>query len=248
MCRRPTCRCSTRRSSARWSDRWTTPSTWCSPRSGASGSPCRPRTGSTCWAPINDLIAADRMRPAFLFERSRVLHLSEADLRNNRALTLLDPDLRSVSNLNEPADYERAHALPAPEIVVERFGPLAAAGRRAAQTVNAWSLGEVAPAVGLPLDEHVVAALNGDQITRDPQLPLVIRRHRRVHGRRRGGLIRLVVATHCCTDGGYFVDTRCSCRPDATSPSGHRIRRSTIAALTSRCCAPISAAPDWARG
>ncbi len=66
---------------------------------------------------VNDLIAADRMRPAFLFERSRVLHLTEPDLLKNGALNRLDPDLRSVSNLNEPADYERAHALPAPEIV-----------------------------------------------------------------------------------------------------------------------------------
>ena len=30
-----------------------------------------------------------------------------------------------------------------------------------------------AAAVGLDLDRHVVAALNGDQITRDPGLPLV---------------------------------------------------------------------------
>jgi molybdenum cofactor guanylyltransferase len=123
---------------------------------------------------INDLIAADRMRPAFLFERSRVLHATEADLLKNGALNRLDPDLRSVSNLNEPADYERAHALAAPEIVVERFGPLARAGsgpRR--QTVRAWSLGDAAAAVDLALDEHVVAALNGDKITRDPHVPLV---------------------------------------------------------------------------
>ena len=123
---------------------------------------------------IDDLIAADRMRPAFLFERSRVLHLTEPDLLKIGALERLDPNLRSVSNLNEPADYERAHALPAPQIVVERFGPLARAGsgpRR--QTVQAWSLGEAAVAIDLALDEHVVAALNGDKITRDPHVPLV---------------------------------------------------------------------------
>jgi molybdenum cofactor guanylyltransferase len=122
---------------------------------------------------INDLIAADRMRPAFLFERSRVLHVTEADLLKNVALSRLDPDLRSVSNLNEPADYERAHALPAPEIVVERFGPLAKPPAARRQTVNGWSLGAVARAASLSLDEHVVAALNGDKITRDPELPLV---------------------------------------------------------------------------
>jgi molybdenum cofactor guanylyltransferase len=122
---------------------------------------------------INDLIATEKMRPAFLFERSRVLHLSEADLLKNHRLSRLDPDLTSVSNLNEPADYERAHALPAPEIVVERFGPLAKPPAARRQTARAWSLGQLANAVDLALDEHVVAALNGDKITRDPELPLV---------------------------------------------------------------------------
>ena len=52
-------------------------------------------------------------------------------------------------------------------------GPLARPDTPRLQTVRAWSLGDAAAAVGLALDEHVVAALNGDQITRDPQLPLV---------------------------------------------------------------------------
>jgi molybdopterin-guanine dinucleotide biosynthesis protein A len=122
---------------------------------------------------VEELIAADRMRPAFLFERSRVLHLTEADLLKDGALARLDPQLASVSNLNEPSDYERAHALPAPEIVVEKFGPLARPPAARRQRARAWSLGDLANAVDLALDEHVVAALNGDQITRDPELPLV---------------------------------------------------------------------------
>jgi molybdopterin-guanine dinucleotide biosynthesis protein A len=122
---------------------------------------------------VEGLIAADQMRPAFLFDRSRVLHMGEDDLLRNGALARLDPALASVRNLNEPADYERAHALPAPEIQIEKFGPLAttSAGRR--QTVRAWSLGAAAAAADLALDEHVVAALNGDKITRDSDLPLV---------------------------------------------------------------------------
>jgi molybdopterin-guanine dinucleotide biosynthesis protein A len=122
---------------------------------------------------VEELIAADRMRPAFLFERCRVLQMGEAGLLQDGRVARLDPELASVRNLNEPADYERARALPAPEIAVERFGPLAKrpAGRR--QMVRAWSLGAVATAVGLALDEHIVAALNGDKITRDPELPLV---------------------------------------------------------------------------
>jgi molybdenum cofactor guanylyltransferase len=122
---------------------------------------------------VEELIAADRMRPAFLFERSRVLHLGEAELLRNGALARLDPALASVSNLNEPSDYQRARALPAPEIAVEKFGPLATRSASRRQTVRAWSLGAAASAVDLALDDHIVAALNGDRITRDPELPLV---------------------------------------------------------------------------
>ncbi len=122
---------------------------------------------------VEELIAADRMRPAFLFERSHVRRLTEADLLRTKRSPDSTRNLASVSNLNEPADYERARALPAPEIVVERFGPLAKPPAQRRQTAHAWSLGEVAAAVDLALDEHIVAALNGDQITRDPELPLV---------------------------------------------------------------------------
>jgi molybdenum cofactor guanylyltransferase len=121
---------------------------------------------------VDELIAADRMRPAFLFERARVLHLSGAAMIEDPVLAALDPDLDSVSNLNEPVDYQRAHAFPPPEIEIRRFGPLAQTDTPRHQTVRAWSLGDAAAAAGLTLDEHVVAALNGDQITRDPQLPL----------------------------------------------------------------------------
>ena len=114
---------------------------------------------------VEELIAADRMRPAYLFERSAVRHLSEGDLLGDATLARLDPQLSSVTNLNEPVDYERVHALPAPEIVVER------SERR--QTVRAWSLGEAADAAGLTLDEHVIAALNDEPIARDRHVPLV---------------------------------------------------------------------------
>jgi molybdopterin-guanine dinucleotide biosynthesis protein A len=129
----------------------------------------RPRLAET----VEELIAAERMKPAFLFERCRVRRLDDEAMLRDGLLARWDPGLASVSNLNEPADYERAHALPAPEIQVRRFGTLASNGGTRAQTVRAWTLGEVAAAVGLGLEEHIVAALNGDQISRDPQLPLV---------------------------------------------------------------------------
>jgi molybdenum cofactor guanylyltransferase len=120
---------------------------------------------------IEELIAADRLRPAFVFDRCRVLRLGEQALLQDPGLARLDPRLSSVKNLNEPADYRQARALAAPEVEVERFGALAPeSGPR--QTVRAYTLGAAAAAVGLTLDEHVVAALNGDQISRDPQLPL----------------------------------------------------------------------------
>jgi len=122
---------------------------------------------------VEQLIAAELMQPASLFERSRVLHLRAADLLKDGVLSRLDPSLASVSNLNEPADYERARALPAPEIAVETFGPLATRSARRSDIVRAWSLGAAAAAADLTLDEHVVAALNGDRVARDPELPLV---------------------------------------------------------------------------
>jgi molybdopterin-guanine dinucleotide biosynthesis protein A len=121
---------------------------------------------------VEELIAADRLRPAFLFERSRVLTLDDRAMLADAGVARGDPELASVSNLNERANYERAHALPAPEIGVERFGPLAPKSGPRRQTVRAWTLGEVAAAVDLELGEHVLAALNGDQISRDPELPL----------------------------------------------------------------------------
>jgi molybdenum cofactor guanylyltransferase len=123
-------------------------------------------------AVVAELIADDRLRPAFLFERCRVLRVGEESLLGDGVLAALDPELASVANLNEPADYERARALPAPPVTVERFGALASSSEARTQTVRAATLGGAAAAVGLTLDEHVIAALNGDQITRDAELPL----------------------------------------------------------------------------
>jgi len=121
---------------------------------------------------VEELIAVDRLAPAFLFDRCRVLNLSGETMLRDAALARLDPALGSVSNLNERADYERAHALPAPEIQVQRGKIRAPQSPSRRQTLRAWTLGDVAAAIGLRLDEHVAAALNGEQIARDPQLPL----------------------------------------------------------------------------
>jgi molybdenum cofactor guanylyltransferase len=122
---------------------------------------------------VEELLAADRARPAFLYEKCRVRRLDDAELLADRALATADPELESVLNLNEPADYEAARARPAPEVTIRRFGPLARNGS-GPLTLRAATLAAAATGAGVTLDEHVVAALNGDQISRDPELPLVV--------------------------------------------------------------------------
>ena len=111
----------------------------------------------TAIAPVvEELVAADRMKPAFLFERVRTRWLE----------TLPHPE--SVRNLNEPADYEAALAEGPPQVRVRGFGPL----KRPAAALGAATLGAAASGYGVELGEHVLAALNGDQVARDPMEPL----------------------------------------------------------------------------
>jgi molybdenum cofactor guanylyltransferase len=126
----------------------------------------------TALAPVAmRLVQQQRLRPAFLFEQCDVTRLDEVALRADPMLAALDPELDSVLNVNEPGDYREARARAAPEITVQRFGSLAD-GHRGPRSVRAATVADAAAAAGLALDGHVVAALNGDQITRDGQTPL----------------------------------------------------------------------------
>jgi molybdopterin-guanine dinucleotide biosynthesis protein A len=119
------------------------------------------------------LVKEDRLRPAFLFDECQVERLDDAALKQDPVLAALDPDLDSVINVNEPADYQAARARPAPEVIVQLFGTLASGSSgRGPHAVRAASLAGAAAAVDLTLDRHVTAALNGDQITRDGATPL----------------------------------------------------------------------------
>jgi molybdopterin-guanine dinucleotide biosynthesis protein A len=142
------------------------------PRAGGFPHPLAAAYRTSLRPQIERLLAADRLRPAFLYDECRVRRLDEAALLADRALAAADPDLDSVLNLNEPADYAAARARPAPEITVQRFGPLARNGHGGPVALRAATLAAAAHAAGVTLDEHVVAALNGDQISRDPELPL----------------------------------------------------------------------------
>jgi len=117
------------------------------------------------------LVAEERLRPAFLFDECAVDRLDENALLTDPVLAALDPGLDSVINVNEPGDYQTARARPAPEVTIQRFGPLAD-GHRGPEQLLAATVAEAAAAAGLELDRHVVAALNGDQITRDGETPL----------------------------------------------------------------------------
>jgi molybdenum cofactor guanylyltransferase len=54
---------------------------------------------------VEDLLANDRLRPAFLFEMVRTRRVTPPEM------TAADPDLRTLRNLNTPQDYEEALAL-----------------------------------------------------------------------------------------------------------------------------------------
>ena len=127
----------------------------------------------TALAPVTEkLILAERPRPAFLFAECAVVRLDESALRADPALAAADPELDSVLNVNEPAGYRKARAVPAPEITIQRAGSLAG-GQRGPLPTRAATVAQAADAAGITLDRHVLAALNGDQLTRDGETPLV---------------------------------------------------------------------------
>jgi molybdenum cofactor guanylyltransferase len=122
---------------------------------------------------ITKLIAEGDLRPGMLFQHCKVVQLEDAQLLDDSALRRLDPDLESVINVNTPAEYAAARDRASPAVTIERFGALAGKEGHRPTEIRAATLGEAAEKVGLALDRHVVAAINGDQVTRDPRLPLV---------------------------------------------------------------------------
>jgi molybdenum cofactor guanylyltransferase len=122
----------------------------------------------TSVAPTVDALLAEGLaKPAFLFERCSTLWLDDDAVR------AVDPLFASVRNINEPADYADARSEPAPIVRVERYGILRPEGQRDGVEIAAATLGGAARAIGIEINGHVIAAVNGDQITRDPEWPLV---------------------------------------------------------------------------
>ena len=108
-------------------------------------------------AVVEELVAADRMKPAFLFERVRTRWLEDAPAPRER------PQPQRAGRLRGGAGRgAAAGARP-------RLRPAQAAGGGAAARPPS------APrpsGYGVELGEHVLAALNGDQVARDPMEPL----------------------------------------------------------------------------
>lgn len=122
---------------------------------------------------VADLVRQGNLRPGMIFKHCAAAQLDDAGLLADADVARYDPDLLSVVNVNTPEDYRAARDRVAPDVVVERFGALASGDGHRPRTVRAATIGQAASAVGLTLDRHVVAALNGDQVTRDGRLPLV---------------------------------------------------------------------------
>ena len=142
--------------------------------SAATRSRSPPPTGPRCWTPSSELIAADRMRPAFLFERvPRASAWTTPRCSATRPLAALDPGARVGAEPQRARGLRgraRAPGAGGRRAVLRRAAPRAGArdrrssSRRHARRRRGRGRSQ--------LDEHVVAALNGDQITRDPDAPL----------------------------------------------------------------------------
>ena len=59
---------------------------------------------------IDALLAADRLRPFYLFERLRTIFADEALLLEGAELRAVDPELLSLENVNTPEEYAAALA------------------------------------------------------------------------------------------------------------------------------------------
>lgn len=105
------------------------------------------------------LLAAGERRATALLEAAGAVRLGRDLLLADPDLAGADPRLHSLTNLNRPAEYRAALALPAPEVVLVRHG--------VRRRLQAWTLGDL-PGAGL-----VTPRLNGVPVPPDPQLPLL---------------------------------------------------------------------------
>jgi len=130
---------------------------------------------------VKGLLSADRLRVSHLFEACRGRELEEAALLANPDVARWDPGLESLTNLNDPHEYEVALARPLPSVRVRHLfarercrdeATASAATLGAAATARAATLGAAATAIGVTLGPQLEVVLNGDNVPADPEEPL----------------------------------------------------------------------------
>jgi molybdenum cofactor guanylyltransferase len=107
---------------------------------------------------IEQLLAEDSLGTGPLMRRCDVRRLDEAALRADPAVAALDPELHSLDNLNDPAQYAAAHARPEPLVTVEGRGALRAA------TLARAGVGRGASINGRPADDPQEPLAAGDVV------------------------------------------------------------------------------------
>ena len=119
------------------------------PRSGGRSHPLAAAYRTALRPEVARLLERDRRRMDDLVARCRVAWLDEEAVGPG-----------SLSNLNDPADYAAARALPPPEVRVQRGG--------AVRSSRAATLGEAFGA-----GAGLAVAVNGEPVAWDPEHPLV---------------------------------------------------------------------------
>jgi molybdopterin-guanine dinucleotide biosynthesis protein A len=72
------------------------------PRDAAQYHPLAAAYRTSVWPHVEQLLQSDRLRPVYLFSRVPTREVPVADLR------AVDPDLRTLWNVNGPRDYAAA--------------------------------------------------------------------------------------------------------------------------------------------
>jgi molybdopterin-guanine dinucleotide biosynthesis protein A len=123
---------------------------------------------------VKSLLSSDRLRVALLLEACSWKELDEAALLADPGLARFDPGLESVTNLNDPQEYETATARLQPLVQLQwrRADGPPGGGSPARATLRAATLGGAAEAIGLDLGSGFEIALNGDLVSPDPEEPL----------------------------------------------------------------------------
>ena len=111
------------------------------------------------------------LRPGMLFRHCRVAQLDDGALLTDE-LARHDPGWTRWSTSTSPTTTRPPWPARSRRSWSSGSGRSPSGGQRGPHPVRAASLGAAAAAVGA-LDRHIVAAVNGDQMTRDARLPLV---------------------------------------------------------------------------